>query len=269
MRQKKAATHNKSLRILVFFCVIVGLLIVFSLLVRSVYIVQNSQFSGDSRFTIAFISNDKDLDIVSYDPLENMLSHLAIHGTEDVERAKMEVGVFTDTTILLEGDFSLDKSISSYMIDSLFHKNARSSLSGYDLIRLAIATSGISKEELVSENITFPVDRVLIDKTTKELFYDTTLSQENMTIEIVNGTGVEGLGGRLERALTIMGGNVISVTNAEKRQQESSIVYYGEENYTVKRLVKLLGMSAKNQEGRGLSDIIIVIGQDKKDTLSY
>lgn len=269
MRQTKKSPQPNSLRTLLIFCGIVVILVLISSLFRLLYLIQHSQFSGENRFTIAFVGDSKELNIVSLDPNKSTLSHLEINGVKNVSDAKMQVGVFTDTTIYLHQSYDPEKRVASYLMDSLLHKKASSSLSSFDLIRLALATGSISPSTIDSEEITLPLDHTSIEQITQKLFFDTELSSDNKTIEIVNGTGIPGLGGRLERALTTMGANVISVTNADKKQQRSQLKYFGDKTYTVERLEKLLGMDVQKKEGKSLSDIIIVIGEDKEETISY
>ena len=268
MRHKTTTHTRHSLRTLIIFCGVVFFLIGISLLVKTVQVIKTSQFDNEHRFTLAFVHNKK-LDLVSIEPASKRITHLNIESQSSLDDTKRTVGVFTDSTVVLEQPFSIDKGIASYMRDGILKKGADTTLSLFDLLRLSFLAQRVSKNDVISETITLPAEKIHIDQVTQELFLDKALSDENSAIEIVNGTGIAGLGGRLERALVTMGANVIAVSNAEKKQQKSLIIYYGEKTYTVERLEKLLKMPIQKKEGRGLSDIIIIVGQDKENTISY
>lgn len=269
MRHKQVTNAKHSLRTLLLFCSIVGFLIIGSLVVRTIQLVQTSQYNGENRITLAFVHENTDLTLISFDPKAKALSRLEVEGVYNIEDAKRAVGVFTDATVTLSQDYTPDKSFPSYLRASLFPSGVRSDLSSFDTVRLLLATQGLNTSEIKSEVIRLPLDRVLIDAITQELFFDTAMSEENSAIEIVNGTDTAGLGSRLERAISTMGGTVISVKNADKLEEVSSIRYYGDKTYTVERLEKILDMPSQFKEGRGLSDIIITVGEDKEETFSY
>jgi hypothetical protein len=73
----------------------------------------------------------------------------------------------------------------------------------------------------------------------------------------------------LERAFENVGGNVISVENGESLQKMSSISYYGEKTKTVERLEKIIGTISTKRERQDLSDIIVTLGTDTKESVLF
>ena len=102
-----------------------------------------------------------------------------------------------------------------------------------------------------------------------ELFIDPTIQEEKVTIEIINATGRSGLGQRLERLLSHIGGNVIAVTTSSKRMKISSVTYFGDKTYTLSRIHLILKIPLVYTEKSQLADITIVIGDDIINTKRF
>ena len=98
---------------------------------------------------------------------------------------------------------------------------------------------------------------------------DSFIENERQTIKIINGTGVSGLGSRLARFITNMGGNVIMVATENGKEKKSYISYIDKRTYTVKRLQKILGYEVVRNKDNTLSDVTIVIGEDKLNNIPF
>jgi hypothetical protein len=229
---------------------------------------RDSKYDSKHNFLIAFIYHN-DVDFVEINSTQKTFNHLEVRGGHNLTDTKKEVGVLSDTDIILSKPFSLD-SLSNYFTDATWHKNnIKSSLNIFDLYRLSFATKNISPQSITSQRIHVPIDTTLSSTMLEQLFLDETLDQENKTVSIINGTGVVGLGTRLERALSNMGLNVISVKNADKVESASAISYSGEKSYTLDRLHNLLVIPTTQTSSVALSDIIILIGKDMSQTTRF
>jgi len=270
MRKKPSPkkSSESSLRILLLFCVIVITAIGLSLGYRLFTLMRDSMYDSKHNFIIAFTYRN-DVDFVEVNSEQKTLSHLQVRGGNNLINTKKEVGVLSDTDISLSKPFSLD-SLSNYFTDATWHKNnIKSNLNIFDLYRLHFATKHISPQSITSERIHIPIDTSLSSTMLEQLFLDETIDQENKTVSIINGTGVVGLGTRLERALSNMGINVISVKNADRVESASVINYNGEESYTLDRLQNLLLIPTNQTSSVALSDIIILIGKDMSQTTRF
>ena len=167
MRHKTTTHSRHSLRTLIIFCGVVFFLVGISLIVRTVQIVKTSQFNGDHRFTLAFVHKNE-LDLVSIEPEGKKITHLNIESKSSLEGTKRTIGVFTDSTVVLDQPFSIEKGLASYMRDSILNKGMDTSLSIYDSLRLSFLTQRISKNDVTSETITLPAEKVHIDQITQE-----------------------------------------------------------------------------------------------------
>ncbi len=265
MKEKK---KKNNLRILFFFCLFVLVIIVVSFFFQFIQTLQKSKFDGD-HFTISFVSSKPSLDIVSLNLKNKTASYVQVRNFQNLEEAKKMIGIFTDANINLAEPFDVQKDLSFYFLKSFLQMSSNTDLSWYDLIRLVIATREINTASFKTKVIKLPLESILIDQALGELFYNNLLSEENKTIEIVNGTGIAGLGGRLERVLSNLGANIIAVRNAEKIQDKSQILYFGDKSYTSSYLSRMLGIKEIMKQERGLSDIIIIIGKDTEKGISY
>lgn len=271
MRNKKVSTSKNSLRLLMFFLIVVVLLITISIIYRFIALTQNSVFDSDYLFTIAFVK-DRNLDIVGINARDKKLSHLQLRGVKDLTQAKQLLGIFINGQINLAQTFQGAREVDSHISDALLKKRGVStSLTFYDLLRLFLVVKGIPRANISQQTISLPQNGTIIDDITRSFFVDPKIVEDNVTIEIRNGTSIPGLGKRLERAITTMGGTVISVTNADKIVTTSQIEYREEKKNsdTLKRLQRLLLMPAIPLSSPTLSDIIITIGKDRVKEINY
>jgi hypothetical protein len=88
-------------------------------------------------------------------------------------------------------------------------------------------------------------------------------------MQIINASDVSGVGGRLANLVVNLGGDPILVTTAGNAQNASKIIYYQTKSYTVKRLSSYLGFPAQESDKQGISDITIIIGEDKVNKLNF
>lgn len=271
MRNKNVSTSKNSLRLLMFFLLVVFLLITISISYRFITLTQNSVFDSDYLFTIAFVKG-RDLDIVGVNAHDKRLSHLQVRGAKDLAQAKQILGIFIDGQINLSQTFQGVREVDSHIADALLKKRGVSTtLTFYDLLRLLWVVKGIPKTNISQQTISLPQNEAKIDNITRAFFIDPRIVEDNVTIEIRNGTSIPGLGKRLERAITTMGGTVISVTNADEVVTTSQIEYKEEKKNsdTLKKLQRLLSMPAVALSSPSLSDIIITIGKDRVKDLHY
>jgi polyisoprenyl-teichoic acid--peptidoglycan teichoic acid transferase len=119
-------------------------------------------------------------------------------------------------------------------------------------------------QDVINKEISLPLTESEIESLLSNTFHDNALISENITIEIVNGTGIPGLAGKMEKVVSRMGGNVIAVSNAQSDESTSQIHYYEDEEgkYARERFGKLFSFPLVQTNQKALSDIIIIIGKD-------
>ncbi len=103
----------------------------------------------------------------------------------------------------------------------------------------------------------------------RQYFKDPFIVSENATISIKNGTKKDGLAKTFGEEMTSFGYNIVSVSNAEKRDYQTTFIYDYSNNkkkYTINFLKEKLGdapVIKLDGEGNGC-DIEIIIGEDYK-----
>lgn len=273
MGKRKKAVQNNNLQVALFFAVFVGSLLIISLAFKFVLLVKQSSFDGSNRFTILLSNGKMDKKVISVSPETQALSLLTIHGSIAASR----VSRFLETPI--DGKITYTKEVEDYSqksTEELFrsfiigYKNLTTDLTIIDLVRLWHFSRTLSSSSITASDISSTLEEGRIDKISYSLFNDQSILEEKMSIQIINGAEVSGLGNRLARFITNIGGNVIAVATADKEIKKSEIIYVGEEKpYTVLRLEKILGFPAVKTTKVGLSDITIQVGKDRLNSLVF
>ena len=267
MRRKKANKEKHNTRIAIFFVIFVCAIILISVVFKVISVVRQSKFDGSNRFTIS-VSNDKNLEVVSFSPNKPSISILRIEEGKD-----LKLGRFLKIPIdgFVRGSFlKIDKDVASLMSSVFFgFKDIKTNLNIVDILRLILASRTTPANNLLVYNITSSMEEQKVYKIVEKLFKDDEIEKENQTVEIINTTQVLGLGGRLARFITNMGGNVIQVSTENNSQKKSIIFYNGKKSYTVEKLSKALGFLTSEMDKQSIADITIVIGFDNRDPLSF
>ncbi|MDQ5900709.1 MAG: LytR protein [Patescibacteria group bacterium] len=268
MRHNQAETSSpkNSMRTLILFCIIVFCVLFVALSFRILTLMNEARFHGEHIFFVTIESSNQ-REIAAIDTLGKKVTVISVKPQVASNDLKTFLGVFSEGSIKTSSEsYSVDRVLSNL----LFKKgNISSNLSLYDefiIWRLSrgMGEDGIKKVEIVKESSEDEIDREL-----QEVLVDKVISDENKTIGIINSSGVPGQGRRLERAFENVGGNVISVENGESLQKMSSISYYGEKTKTVERLEKIIGTISTKRERQDLSDIIVTLGTDTKESVLF
>lgn len=259
MRKKKEIKTGRGLRTLVIYGGFVFVLILISLTLRLFYLIGQSKFDGQHRFTMVIGETSKVLGVLSFEPTTSSLSLLTFSGNSNLSFSNFsrKLGVIPDGYVKSRYNLDLNGTIPSILQSFIFNSSSVSTnVNFYDLIRLYLYANKV------------PVSSIVVEEATEVPFLlaDSAISAENVSVQIVNAAGQSGLGSRLERVISNLGGNVVSVKTALVNQPASKIQYYGEETYTLKKLKRLLPIKSEVLGKEDIARIIIIIGEDNKDT---
>jgi hypothetical protein len=257
-KQEKSAPSNAKIAV-VFFAFLV-IIIGVSFIFKAVSVVKSSRFDGSNRFTFS-ITNDKKTEVVSINPgsknivifkFNNPVSYL------DAERTlKVPIDAFANSV-----ELNLDRNIRSILTDMVLkYNNSETNLTILDLLRLKMLAATISESSIDTEEIGGM--NAEQDSIVGNLVNDPMIGKENQTIQIINGTDIVGLGGRLAKMVTNMGGNVILVMSEDSRRKMSVITYIDKATYTVGKLQRILGYKVIKEPENAMADVTIIIGEDK------
>ena len=263
MSRKKQAAKNLKLAA-VFVLLVLGLIFL-SLFVKTLFIINGSRFDGLHKFNIEFAGKNK-VSLVSFSPQAKSISILNIKKNKDQNsNFAKSYGIIIDGKISLKNDLS-NNNISATLIKSIFpFESSLKDLTIVDLIRLFLFSRTVSQNFIYERELLDQYSQAQKSTLISLTFTDPQIYQENQNIEIVNATGIYGLGGRLAALINNLGGNVVLVESNDKEINNSKIIYSGEKTYTVKRLGEYLGFSLEKTDKKGIADVIIIVGKDKAE----
>lgn len=263
--KQKTKNKNKSINLALYFGLLVAFIILVSISFKVFDIFRKSKFDGENKFTVAIL-NDKNAQLVSVSPKEGTISKLIIEEVKNPSDLN-ELSIPINSIINPNSDIDVDpKSIFFKLI--LKSGSVKKDLTVVDLFRLGFYSNGISSEKVRRESLTFSEakeDKEIISV----IFVDPVIIDEKVSIQITNSTQISGLGNKVAKYITNMGGSIVLVNTSQNTENESKIIY-GEESYTVDKLSKELGIAKEKDENRiSISEILVIIGKDKRDILKY
>lgn len=272
MKKKKNVSKKQNIKLAFIFCFFVLILIMGSLFLKAGILIKKSNFDGQHRFTISFSKSliNSDIQVVSFAPDTKSISILFVskNNFSKVQNIEKYLQIPIDASVQFDGLSKIEEKKLEPTIRKLIlnFNNTQTNLTIIDLVRLWLFTKNVSSHAVITRAIDFPLDDAMIDKTSSFLFNDYTLTQENQSIQIINGTKASGLGNRLARIISNAGGNIISVSTADDIIKYSEILYFGKKSYTAEKLSKILNFPLSNKQeektGEAISDITVIIGKD-------
>lgn len=256
---KKTQSSGQGLRIFWLFCCTVLFLVLISLIVKGYTIIQKSLFDGTHRFTI--LQENNPVRLYSFAPDTNTISIVDIASQDKKKVSLQDIPVPIDATVMDKPSYdAMSNGVDPYLQNLFFHINdTKTAMTPLDLFRLWLFARSVDPTEIVSEKIQIQD----FNKVATELFIDDAIVKENLSIQVVNASGVSGRGNDFSHILTNMGGNVVSVITAKKDSPKTTIQYYGQSSYTVKKLEKIVTKTATVSKKPGISDIVITLGKER------
>lgn len=263
MRSKKK-NKSKSTNLALYFILLIVSIFLISVIFKVFDTLGKSKFDGKNRFTVAVLSTNYS-DFISVSPIDGTITKLRIKNqlnSSDI----FNLSIPTDSIIMSRSD--LDVKTHSFFLELMFKKNkAKTDLTIIDLLRLSVFSNGVNKEKTLEKTLSVKNDRDL-ELFSSTLFTDTSISKEKKNIQITNATNVSGLGNKLAKYITNMGGIVVLVNTSSKEEKNSKILFT-HESYTVNKLSKKLNIPKEKNKGASISDIVIIVGKDRSTILKY
>lgn len=245
MKSKPKKSKNTGLGFLFIFAVLVIFGLAFILKGVSVY--QKSTFDGKTNYNI-LLKNDAGISILSIKPSSHSLNIIQYKGNS---------GQFSKLGIPVDAIISKNVNIHEDDVRSKAMSLLIGSINPIDALRIYIYINTTSANSVKSVSLSSQDS-----SRTLEIFSDPSLSSEKMTIQLVNGTGEQGIGALLAHIISNMGGNIILVSTQNKPQEDSQIISDNNKGETFKKLQKMLDLEWKKDEKAEISDIKIIIGKD-------
>lgn len=271
MRVKQSQHKGKTVWFALLFFAFIFLIVVGSFVIKGIAIVQASLFDGKHRFTV-FLQSEKNTRhvLLSVSPREDTVSILYIDGKEIISPQELSIllGIPIDAVVLRQGDSLI--FLKSKFWDFVYsYKRVKTNMTFLDAVRLFIFAKGVPEYNISEKTyhflpeITDQQDTTVLDTLVSSLFSDSAIIDEKRSIHIINASGVLGLGNRVARIITNMGGNVVAVTTGDSILPLSEIAYSDKESYSVKKLQRLLNIKSMFTNKQAISDIVIILGKDR------
>ncbi len=258
MLKKKPQKNNLKLAG-IFISAVLGLILL-SFIVKLFLIVQDSKFDGKHKFNV-LLENRSESYIVSLSPETRSISTVKVSPSQDINK---QLDIPIDGSIKEKGNININNLSTLFLKADFPFGQKVNGLTFLDLIRLALFSRTISAGSTYSRELTGGLSMAQKNTIISLTFTDSTIYEENQSIEVVNSTKVNGLGARFAAFISNIGGNPILVSNSENEESRSQIIYYGKESYTVKKLSSYFNLikQARKPSDRGISDVIIILGND-------
>ncbi|HZE87810.1 MAG TPA: LytR C-terminal domain-containing protein [Methylomirabilota bacterium] len=268
MKSKDSKQDSKSIRTFFIYAGIVTFIIILSLAIKTFFVIRASKFDGEHQFTIAIVKQDNVTEFLSIDPSIPSASILQISsGNLSVSSVGNIVGIIPDAKINssdgLPGGTNITKTIKTMAFN---YRSIKTNLTLFDIVRLyliAKRTSGLNKK---ITTITISKGMTENNNHLTGFFTDQAITSENISVEVINASNRAGMGTRLAKILTNLGYNIIAVSTASTDQANSTIAYFGQSTYSLRKLQNLLPFSVKMLSKKTIADIIITIGEDSKNS---
>lgn len=272
MKRKSVRKEKDSMRMLYMYASVVILLIVVSFTIRLFTLFLQSKFDGHEHFSIAVTKHATVKEIIAFSPQIPSLSVLEVKDTKPVPYQDLakEYGIATDAQLDVQDaiDISNDAGVMLWNATTSF-TSVKTDMTVVDLVRLVLISHDIvSNNKLISEiNLAGinPNNNTLIARAMN----DPSITSENVSIQIINASDISGMGQRLGRVLTNLGGTVVDVTTAHESKPTSSIQYFGEETYTLRKIKARLGYPVTQLQKQTIANIVITLGKDSSKTEAF
>lgn len=256
---KKNKEGNKNIRLGIYFGIVVIFIILVSFTFKIFDSVKKSTFDAGNFYTVA-VFTDKNSHLISVSPKENSLKELVLEGVNSEESLK-SLGIPYDNKATWGKETPINPQ--SYFTKMLFRQDdLRSNLTLIDLIKLSVYAKKVSGENISKESVSAKSEDS--GKIISSWFLDPEIVEEEIKIEIVNTTGVSGLGQKFAELITNAGGSVVLVHSSQE-ELDKSIIYFENDSYSAGKLSKLLDLPKEKKELNTVSDIVIQLGEDSVD----
>lgn len=261
MRKKRNLKKKTNINIAIVFTAFVVFIVTISLISKILVVLRQSQFDDQHRFTTT-VSNTKNIEIISFSPIARTIGVLKLSENLDPKTINKFLAIPVDGFVF-EDSLDLNQKVDSLFLRMILDsKKLKTNLTIVDLLRLFALAKKLPENGINEIFISQDLSPSEIDGVVSQLINDETIQKERKRIEIINGTNVSGLGNRLARLITNMGGDVIIVATGNRPEKVSTISYNDDKSYTVERLAKILNFKSVNVQDKGIADITIVVGED-------
>lgn len=255
------------------FLLLILLFVVGSIVVKISSEILESTFRNNT-FSLLYVAHDTK--VIFVDKAQKSVMYLSIGDVRNIVKGKspfeasIALGIPVNA-IVFDSDApqNIEQFISSKNVLRLLFaadKPVLKNLDKYDIYKLTNAMRDSVKDNRREIRLNI-FDQNEMKKKVGDGFKDSLINNQQYTVEIDNGTSVDGLGNELAIILGREGYNVISVRTSSGASN-SYIAYPGSPNDFTSSLVGLTGFSLINAKKSFSADVTIFLGEDVDAMLS-
>lgn len=258
--QKKRIKRIKNSTLIVFFFLFVILCIIIASIIHVVILISQSTYDNRHQFILG-VKERKQERILVFNPDTNTLNDLVVKGFSNNDIPSL-LDIPIDATVVYPN--STDDSVSSLLLKLFLHCNTYKcqGLNEIDVLKLYFYVQNIQINKIKHAVINIPFSQKYIHTVIPIFFTDSSIYNEALTISITNATGEDGMGNILATLLSNIGGNVISVTSEENKEDMTTLKTTNENSYSIIRFKKILSIKRIVRQIPEISDIMIIIGKN-------
>ncbi|MDP3955432.1 MAG: LytR C-terminal domain-containing protein [bacterium] len=159
-------------------------------------------------------------------------------------------------------------------------RNGETNLTTWDLVRLWWQVKNLRFDKtkvlylgkysvlvnkpMADQSRAWTIDKVMFDTKMAKLFSEPQIRDENLGMEILNGTDYSGLGEKAARILSNMGGEVVLVGNSGERIKKSKVKSKKADrnSFTVKKVLKIFDGKWEEKTEEGRAEVTLILGDD-------
>ena len=166
--------------------------------------------------------------------------------------------------------FSLGNTVKYILMPSFYSSSGLNSL---DILKIYFVFSSVSALDFTAGIYDIQGKDNVLDDTSNHMydyFKDGNIINDGISVEVINGSGVDGAASKIAQMLKNNGFNIVSVTSSDKEYKLSNIVCRTAKNYSTQKIEKIFSTSFSCGQGTGIADITIILGKDYRlDFCSY
>lgn len=269
-KESSNIVYLKIFLIFVFVCVVV------SLFLKLTNLVNKSQFN-QNYYNMVLIG--KKAFIINIRQSSNKINIIEIKNSDIIKLEKLtkfQMGadfgipidaVFIDRIKKIDNPidvFNLVNSIEYILMPSYYNSSELNSL---DILKIHFVFSSLSTSDYTKDIYDMSDNNSTGNDTKSRLydyFKDENIVNEGISIEVINGSQVDGAASKIAWMLKNNGFNVVSIISSDKEYNLSNIVCRTSSSYSTRRIEKIFSVPLSCKNETGIADIGIVLGKDYK-----
>lgn len=255
---RSSSRHSNAFGVALFVGSLILLLIFAAFIIKVMLVFHQSTFDGKHQFVVA-VREPHTTQFVVFNPDVGSIKTLTVAGATS-SNPESAFSVPVDASAVTDDTYPSSSDIANALVFK--RKQLHASLTIVDAINLLIFSHTVSSDNESSQAITL-ASLNKPNSPASQVFFDNSLYKEGKSIAVVNATDISGLGTNISALLTNLGGDVVSVTTADKTSATSSVAYTGDLSYTASRIAHILHLPLVHLSGVQISDITVTIGTDK------